>query len=39
MYDKAKTTIIVIAVSLAVIWLIYYLGDRAINFMVKLHSG
>ena len=39
MYEKAKTTFIVIAISLAVIWFIYFLGDRAVNFMVKLHGG
>lgn len=39
MYGKAKTTIIVVAVSLAVIWFVYFLGGRAVNFMVKLHGG
>jgi hypothetical protein len=39
MQEKAKTTLIVVAVAVAVIWFVYFLGDRAVNFMVKLHGG
>jgi len=39
MQEKSKTTLIVIAVSLAIAGVIYYLGGKAIAFMVKMHGG
>jgi hypothetical protein len=39
MQRKYRTSLIVVAVSLALIWLLYYMGGRAIAFMVKMHGG
>lgn len=39
MQEKIKTTLIVIVVVVSVALFLYYLGGRAIDFMVKLHGG
>ncbi len=39
MREKVKTALIVIVVTVGVAGFVYYLGVRAIGFMVKMHGG
>ena len=39
MKAKLKTILVVIVATVGVVWFVYFLGSRAINFMVKLHGG
>lgn len=39
MKEKVKSILVVTMATVGVVWFVYYLGSRAINFMVKLHSG
>lgn len=39
MQAKIKTTLLVMAISAGLIWALYYWGNKAIDFMVKMHGG
>ena len=39
MQEKTKSYLTMIAGIVGVVWLVYYLGARVIDYMVKLHGG
>jgi hypothetical protein len=39
MQEKIKSTLLIAAISVAAIWALYYWGNRAIDFMVKMHGS
>lgn len=39
MKEKAKMTVIVVAIMAVIGWFIYIMGGRAVDFIAKMHGG